>query len=693
MFISNITLNDYRIYHGKQELNFPRVQNKNVFVISGNNGFGKTTLLNSLVWCLYGKQMIDVDDKFKAEIYEAGGYRKYAASNLNKLSRVNGKESYSVSITLTDISIPSLVCESVKVTRSFNISNERDSIEILIDGMENELTREVGQELFISDFILPKEIAKFFFFDAEKIVSLAEIKSIEDKRKLSTAYSEVLGIKKYEDLKTNLEDLRIRLRKEAPSNKEKDRYEELQHEINRAKNLVEEYHHQIRVLSEEKDAKKIISEQYQEKLIREGNSITLPELSRLKKEKARLIEENGALNSRLKDMLELAPFAIAGKLLEDARQQMLAEEEIGKKAFKPEIIKTNAKKIKTEFIKAASDLKLSRSAIETLSSLIEESARKNFGLKKEGKSAKVLLAFTDDEKNEFEALYNNVKYSFSVLFKDLTERNRKNKIALNKVIRKLSDAETKENDLLIREIRTQKDEVDNRIADIDQRIIKLSVDIEMLNRDVASKASVSASLGKKIELHDLDKAKDITAERLINELSDFILNLKSEKKTSLETRIKTELNSLMHKKGFIGKVEVEIIEDLIDIHLYDKKKGIIAKETLSKGEQQLYATALLKSLVDESNISFPVFIDSPLQKFDKKHSKNIIADFYPAISEQVVLFPLLEKELSEVEYHLLLPKINKSYLINHVGEYSSTLEEVQPENIFETAKGLYEYVY
>ena len=79
--------------------------------------------------------------------------------------------------------------------------------------MENELTKEVGFEVFINDFILPREIAKFFFFDAEKIVSLAEAKSKSELKNLSKAYSEVLGIKKYEDLKKNLETLLTKLRR------------------------------------------------------------------------------------------------------------------------------------------------------------------------------------------------------------------------------------------------------------------------------------------------------------------------------------------------------------------------------------------------------------------------------------------------------------------------------------------------
>ena len=90
-------------------------------------------------------------------------------------------------------------------------------------------------------------------------------------------------------------------------------------------------------------------------------------------------------------------------------------------------------------------------------------------------------------------------------------------------------------------------------------------------------------------------------------------------------------------------------------------------------------------MVDESGIQFPVFIDSPLQKFDKYHSKNIIEEFYPSISEQVVLFPLLEKELSETEYELLKPNLNKTYLIQNEGGVSS-LEPLPVSKLFEEFK-------
>ncbi len=55
MFIKNIELNNFRIYKGHNFIEILPKEDKNIIVISGKNGFGKTTLLMSLVWCLYGK--------------------------------------------------------------------------------------------------------------------------------------------------------------------------------------------------------------------------------------------------------------------------------------------------------------------------------------------------------------------------------------------------------------------------------------------------------------------------------------------------------------------------------------------------------------------------------------------------------------------------------------------------------------
>ena len=134
---------------------------------------------------------------------------------------------YSVTIEFSEVVIPSLPCTSIKISRSYDIIQDKESVEILIDGVRNELANEIGPDVFINDFILNKDIARFFFFDSEQIVALAETGSVNDRRKLCSAYNEVLGVRKYEDLKRNLENVRLRFRRKSSDTEGKEKTSEV----------------------------------------------------------------------------------------------------------------------------------------------------------------------------------------------------------------------------------------------------------------------------------------------------------------------------------------------------------------------------------------------------------------------------------------------------------------------------------
>ena len=84
MRISDIIINNFRIYRGENHIDFENKTDKNIHLIAGKNGFGKTTFLTSLIWVLYGKQMSQVEDKYKIDIRHVGGYDKYLESLLNR---------------------------------------------------------------------------------------------------------------------------------------------------------------------------------------------------------------------------------------------------------------------------------------------------------------------------------------------------------------------------------------------------------------------------------------------------------------------------------------------------------------------------------------------------------------------------------------------------------------------------------
>lgn len=329
MLIKNIILENFRIYKGVNEIDLLPEGNKNIIIISGRNGYGKTTFLMSLVWCLYGSHMDKVDELYKKEIDDKGGYGKYIGNSLNRLAKANGDTKFSVSVTFSNVKIPDITCSEVTIKRSYDTAtNTSDVLNILIDGYPNELIASLGdeknsgEEIFIRDFILPIEVAKFFFFDAEKIVSLAEINSLEQRKNLSIAYSEVLGMQKYEDLRQTLERIQDEYRRDSAKPKDKEEFINLIAEIEKIQVKLDDISDQERSLDQEKVEKKHEASTIQEKLIREGNLLTIEQLEELRISRNALDDKLKSLQLDLKNLYDLIPLGLAGGILSDVATQL-----------------------------------------------------------------------------------------------------------------------------------------------------------------------------------------------------------------------------------------------------------------------------------------------------------------------------------------------------------------------------------
>jgi len=684
MYINKITINNFRIYYGINCIQLASDANRNLNVICGENGRGKTTFLTALVWCLYGKQMQEVDTFYKDRVVSAGGYHKYLLASLNKLALSKGQNDFYVTIELKDLDVLGVKCDSIEVKRYFSNIDASDSLEIKMDAIRSELVDDIGQQLFIQDFIMPIEVAKFFFFDAERIVSLAEIQSIQEKRLLNKAYSEVLGIKKYEDLISSLNDLRIRFRKDSANDEEQDKFTQLGKEKSNIAKSVSAIENKIESLTQEKTELKIAADAVQQKLLREGNYLTIGEIKAFQDERERLLVSGRALKNELREYFELAPFAIIGKKLLEINKQIDLEDNnkkvISVKKISEEKIKEIIKNLEDDEETGQINNKFKNYYINKIRQLltrylIEDNNTNNLDLK-------VLHDFTNEQVNTFHAILSNLQNSYWTRLKAINQSIKMNTIDYSLVVSKLAQAETKEKDPLTMNYRAEKENIDKRIQLIDNELMELSANSGSLESKLTSVNESYELLAKKIKIIEKFEPKDHLVIRLIDEIQTFVTKLKSEKKESLEKQILTNLHSLMQKKEFVKKVLIEVDHDILDIHLIDSRGQKIEKDSLSRGEQQLYATAVLKALVDESGIRFPVFVDSPLQKFDDKHSKNIITNFYPNISEQVILMPLLNKELTRAEYQILASHIGATFVIDGLSADASTLKQIEPAEIF-----------
>lgn len=693
MIIKDITLKNFRIYKGENTIDLSTDGKKNIFIISGRNGFGKTTFLMSMVWCLYGKSMQEVDDLYKKEIADQGGYSKYIVNSLNRLAKAEGEDQFFVSITFTDVSIPEVPCKEISITRSYTNTSANEELDIFIDGYPSELAKEVGHEIFIREFIMPIEIAKFFFFDAEKIVSLAEVNTAEQRKNLSRAYSEVLGIKKYEDLKNELESLQLKLRQETASALEKGQLKQLQAEVETNDARIQENYGKIAELRENRNEKNKESRDIQEKLIRAGSVITIEELQRIRTQEAEYVNRQNDLQNQLKDSFDIIPFAIAGDTFLEVSKQLENESNYKAAQFKNENVNDITNKILTDLstYEKPKNVVIDYQVQEYYANTFKTLIRKHFFSDTEElpKDFKMIHEFSDSERIELWTLLNNIKLSFKDSFKRINGDYNQTRNELNALRRKIKDAEANQEDPIIADFRRQKEELDKEIIHIDDTIDSLNREIGEFTNEKTQKGKQIERLSSKLKVSQNNIEKDGVITRNIQNLKDFIAKFKAKKKESLEQQILNGLDTLLHKKGFIKKVEVQIVGEDIEISLKNARGDEIRKESLSKGEQQMYATALLRGLVEESDIQFPVFIDSPMQKFDEQHAENIVKYFYPNISEQVIIFPLINKELTEKEYNILSKHIAQTYLINNVHEDKSEFIALEPDRFLKTYNQMY----
>ena len=671
MKINKIKLDNFRIYRGSNEIDLSSKKDKNISIIAGKNGFGKTTFLTSLIWCFYGKLMSQVEDKYRLDIRNSGGYESYLDSLLNRTEKTsNNANTISVEIELADLLIPSIPCRTVSIKREYNFKTLKETLTILIDGDENELTKSVGYEVFINDFILPREIAKFFFFDAEKIVSLAEAKSKEELRSLSRAYSEVLGIKKYEDLKNSLQIILSKLRRSGATKLDQNKLDQLIQKDQDLKKLIELNEDKQLGVEEELSNLRLRIDHLQEQLIREGNAMTLDELKVLKGERDLLKKELESAKGDLKKLMDIVPLVISGPRLDELIQQVKKESKIKQKSVDQNLLKKELNSFSKEFNKEISTIGVPKEQL----SKIELALKKLIGARQnntEDVKGNIILDFDEVTTRSIIATYDYIKNSFKSQFEHIVKKEKDTRQAHGRITKKISQGEVRKNNPIAKQLRQDKTELTEQLEKLSVKKGELNQEFNVLKQQHASLQKVLSEEEKKFKVVGNDQKKYEVTLILLEKIKVLTARIKEEKKYALQNSILMGLNKLMHKNNFVSKVNVRIENEVMDIDLIDQYDQVIDKDTLSKGEQQLYATALLKALVDQSGIDFPVFIDSPLQKFDKQHSSNVIQQFYPSISDQVVLFPLLEKELTKSEYELLKPHLGGIYLIENQTQGSS----------------------
>lgn len=685
MKFSKININNFRQYFENVSIDLETSHNKNIIIIGGRNGYGKTNLLLSLVWCLYGEKITHIDDNFKKEIQKEKNYSSFMQQSINWTAKKENKTQFSVEIELTDIELPEIKnfnqeTNSVRLKRSFDVSTMLESFSIIETTSGLEIFEDDNDKInFVNDFLIPIDAAKFVFFDAEKIAEIANLSIKDEGSFINDALGKILGLDVYETLIEDLEIYINGLKKEGAS-------QNLKEQIINNEKAIELSNDQINHLEEENadilkeidSLKKKIREF--ENLIsqnsKQGNSsfdrnAIISEIDKLRK------KEN-ELSASFNELNEIIPIAILTGKIEEVKEHLDIQEqyEISKSTSRDSLNKIE-QFIENLFNKPPEPENSSLSLKDKM--FYYEKAlslgSQLFGEKEDNPN----LEFKHDLNNSEKKLITDALQLVNTQSKDLFEATIKEfnetNIKLTELDNTLRKVDADLEDDLILEYFSKKETADFDIAEKNRKIGENNHQIARLRSDIIRLNQQLVTLVKKVDINEKNKLKIQKTNRFIDVLNAFLDEQKKEHKDSLEKSILAEMKKLMHKmigdqnkNKFIEDVNVTILASGqgMKITLYDQDDNEIRKESLSSGEKQIYISCLIKAILNESINNLPIFIDTPLGRLDGEHRDSITKKYYPSLSEQVVLFST-NSEITPKRFNDISENVSKSYMLFNDG--------------------------
>nr|AIF10946.1 SMC protein-like protein [uncultured marine thaumarchaeote KM3_47_F06] len=648
MLLTKVTLSNYGVYRDKNEFDFRCDIEKPVILCGGTNGAGKTTLFESILLCLYGISFFDKKITQKQ-------YHEFLGRKIHRFlgTPVSASEA---SITVEFQFAHQGKVDEYKVHRMWESDDGKVSEKLTISKLEGDWKpldkiEESQWQSFINELI-PRGIAKLFFFDGEKIVEMAQ-EGNED-IEIKSSFDTLLGLDLVEQLRSDI-NLSLLRNLKGDSKKIQEQIDRFTSEKDEADGKIQRYADQIVELNS--DIEKIQKETnvQEEKISKLGGGYASKRAEFKEKKiqlKAKLEQIEEEIRNNCADIL---PFTLIPKQLESVQKQLEIDQSILKNTFEKEILESNFSNIKSKVNSkkfwggVSVDSKVKNELLSKLSSLFEETT--------EGSSVteKSLFNFSVDDTSKLIGLIKKIKNDTGKLLEKSTKKFSETYDELQIVEVSLTSAPTD-------------DEIGQLISELNEmnkEIGSLTAQIEEKHSLIATEKALIKTINVKMREIVADKHKskrnasgaDI-AGKVDNVLEEYSQRLRKSKLKLLEDYLLQGIQMLIHKENFIEKVSIN--KETFEVTLYRKNDDEMLKSELSKGEQQMFVTAVLWALAKTSGRPLPFIIDTPLARLDKEHRVSLIEKFFPIASHQVLIFST-DTEVDENFYPKLQPYITRSY--------------------------------
>lgn len=657
MLLKSLLIKDFRQFKGRQQISFSTDNDRNVTIIMGDNGTGKTSLAQVFTWCLYGETSFD--DKILL-------CKATSASMLT-----NTEETVRAELTLehngTEYTIISEQRYRKDSSGTIRASGQR-SFDIAFkkpDGTRD-YVKQLDTEIRMKE-ILPKELSKYFFFDGERIGNMSKEIKRGRSQEFAGAVQSLLGLSAYTAALSHLKGRGntnvLRVYEASYDAKSNSKIAEYSRQITELSEKIENIEARLIEIENNKEIAQDKCTDLTERIAKNKDS------ENLAKKKADLIRKRDQLissrstktTSILRSFNNNAPSYFAKKLMKDALQALSQADKLDKG-----VPNVNDKTIQFLLDRkkciCGTEVLAGNDAFVSLTQLLEYIPPKSIGNmigdfvnKCEDRSRAV--------KNYFDDFCDDYKF-----IREFEETYAEHEADIQKIEQQLEGLESVgslQADLsrYEKEIKTLDSEKDLLNQQKGSHITKQK-ELEAARQELANKDETN----RKIEIYkayaqymydtlseqySAEEAKMRDAlQNTVNELFRNIYN--GGFSLSLDEKYNIQINVIDQEAGFSEDVETSTAQSISVIFAFIA--GVIK---MARQSQQADNAMLVSE-------PYPLVMDAPLSAFDKTRIKTV-CEVLPAVAEQVIIF--IKDTDGDLAEENLGSKVGQSYMFDKKNEF------------------------
>ena len=644
MIFEELVLHNFGIYKGRHAIALrPNEAKKSIILFGALNGGGKTTFLDALQLALYGKFA-------SCSNRGALSYPDFLLRAIN--SGVSPSEGAGLELELTRGSHDSM--DRYRVIRTWRSTGKgvKEDLEVFRNGVFDPLTTERWYE--VVEEIIPSNIAELFFFDGEKIESLAD--QGRAAQLLRTGIYSLLGLDSVDQLSKDLSVLESRRLRNTASTQDQAALSNLDNELGELESRRRELVEQIASQQNDLDSLSKREESVRQEFRREGGEL-LDRRESLEAERRATAARLNDAEDKLRDLAAgIAPFLLVSPLLQDIAVQAAAEHH----AELLQELDTELAARDTAMFAYLKANKVPNEFLQTVQAFQQQDAAARGAQQQVTRylhtDPNALASVRPEELASLRDQIETALKRFHSIRDDL--------LALDRQVASIPDPDALAGitDRLNQTI-SQRDSarISNEAAKLDLERVRQAIESKTADRqrilELAAREEVNATANQRVITH---------TQKVRSTLASFKSAVVAQHSRRLESLILESFRSLIRKKSLVERITID--PDTFVITLRKATGQILPPERLSAGERQLFAVSILWGLAKASGRPLPTIIDTPLARMDGIHRKNLLEAYFPFASHQVILLST-DEEIDRPALDVIRAFVSRTYLI----EYSDAL--------------------